>query len=113
MPPKLDDATCGVKLLKMFNILAVSGQKCFQVDLAERLQCSPQTVKRLADTIESVIGVNLERGTEDRRRWYRVRGAWRHSTALNDEEKYNNLNKSGITINALTNAIRKLIEEVA
>ena len=86
MPRKLDDATSGVKLLKMYNILMTSGRKHFQVDLAVQLQCSPQTVMRLAETIESVIGVNLESDLENRRRWYKIRSFSNRSLGLDFEE---------------------------
>lgn len=73
MPPKIDpDTTSGAKLLRMFRKLMLDGRKHFQSDLAEELQCSPQTIIRLAAEIESVVGTGLEYGMEDRRRWYRM-----------------------------------------
>jgi len=74
MPPKKDqDSTPGVKLLRMFRKLMLDGRRHFQGDLAEELQCSPQTIIRLAAEIESVIGASLESGLEHRRRWYHIR----------------------------------------
>ena len=85
MPRKMDpDTTPGVKLLRLFRKLMLDGRKHFQTDLAEELQCSPQTVIRLVAEIESVVGASLESGLENRRRWYQSvpsRGAaWGLST---------------------------------
>lgn len=86
MPPKKDDATPGVKLLRMFQILMCDGRRQFQKDLADRLNCSPQVVMRLAQSIESVVGTNFEMGTENRRKWYRLRTSNKHCLGLRFEE---------------------------
>ncbi|MBQ7584631.1 MAG: WYL domain-containing protein [Desulfovibrionaceae bacterium] len=73
MQPKIDpDATPGVKLIRLFRKLLVDGRRHFQSDLAKELQCSPQTIIRMMREIETVIGINLETGLKDRRRWYRM-----------------------------------------
>jgi hypothetical protein len=86
MPPKNADATPGNKLLRMFNILMCDARRHYQVDLAERLQCSPQTVMRLAETIESVIGENFHQGLESRRKWYQMRTTSSRHLGLQFEE---------------------------
>ena len=73
MPVKHDqNSTPGVKLLRLFRKLLVDGRRHFQTDLATEFNCSAQTIIRLIQDIESVIGANLESGTENRRRWYRM-----------------------------------------
>jgi hypothetical protein len=87
MPSKKDqDSTPGVKLLRMFRKLMLDGRLHFQGGLAEELQCSAQTVIRLAAEIESVIGASLESGLENRRRWYRIRTISRSRLGLEFEE---------------------------
>ncbi len=86
MPPKLDDATPGVKLLRLFRKLMLDGRRHFQTDLAEELQCSPQTIIRLTAEIESVVGASLESGLEYRRRWYQIRTLSRSRLGLDFEE---------------------------
>ena len=73
MQDRIDpDATPGVKLLRLFRLLLVDGRKHFQSELSEKLQCSAQTIIRMTNEIETVIGANLETGIENRRRWYRM-----------------------------------------
>jgi len=87
MPPKKDpDATPGVKLLRMFRKLMLDGRYHFQIELAKELQCSSQTIIRLAAEIESVIGINLDSGVKDRRRWYQIRTISRSRLGLDFEE---------------------------
>lgn len=74
MPAKLDqDASPSVKLLRIFRKLLLNGQRHYQGDLASEFQCSPQTIIRIMADIESVIGMNLETGTDNRRKWYRIK----------------------------------------
>lgn len=71
MPPKLDpDTTPGVKLLRLFRKLLLDSRRHYQNDLAEELQCSPQTVIRLVGEVEAVVGASLHTGLNNRRRWY-------------------------------------------
>lgn len=71
MPPKLDpDTTPGVKALRLFRKLLLDRRRHYQTDLAVELQCSPQTVGRLANEIETVIGTALHSGLDKRKRWY-------------------------------------------
>jgi len=73
MPIKRDmDATTGTKLLKLFQRLMLDGRRHFQTDLADWLNCSKQTIIRLAGEIEGVIGTSLRTGLEQRRRWYQI-----------------------------------------
>ncbi len=87
MPRKKDrDATPGVKLLRMFRRLMLDGRRHFQADLADELQCSSQTVIRLAAEIEAVIGISLESGIEQRKRYYQIRTINRSRLGLDFEE---------------------------
>lgn len=86
MPRKLDDATSGAKLLTMYNTLITSGRKQYQADLVRHLQCSSQTVTRLAETIEGIVGTNFESDKEGRRKWYRIRSTSNRTLGLGFEE---------------------------
>lgn len=87
MPLKIDqDAGHGVKLLRMFRKLMLDGRRHFQLDLAEELQCSAQTVIRMAGEIEIVIGVSLKSGLENRKRWYQIKTISRNRLGLDFEE---------------------------
>jgi predicted DNA-binding transcriptional regulator YafY len=87
MPYKMDqDASHGVKLLRMFRKLMLDGRRHFQTELAEEFQCSPQTVIRMAGEIESVIGANLESGLDNRKRWYQIKTISRSRLGLDFEE---------------------------
>ncbi|MBQ9274753.1 MAG: WYL domain-containing protein [Succinivibrio sp.] len=58
----------------------------YQSDLADYLRCSPQTVIRMIGEIEAEIGLALESGTDNRRRWYEIKPSGRNTLALNYEE---------------------------
>lgn len=74
MPAKQDtDVSVSVKVLKLFLILLSDGEKHYQTDLTLRLKCSPQTVRRLAEEIERVVGESLETQREGKQRYYRLR----------------------------------------
>ncbi|MFD2262807.1 helix-turn-helix transcriptional regulator [Lacibacterium aquatile] len=61
------------KILLLYQRLTMSPQKHFQKALAAELECSPQTIARLVDTIEVHIGkdASIERGIENKKRFYR------------------------------------------
>ncbi len=87
MPSKINsDATAGEKLLRLFRKLMVDGRKHFQASLAEEFQCSPQTIIRLISEIESVVGIGLESGIENRKKWYRMNTISRSRLGLEFEE---------------------------
>ena len=83
---KHDEASKGNKLLRLFHLLMPDGHRHFQQDLQEYLNCSKQTVLRLIDEIEGVIGDNLTSGLENRKRWYQIRPLTRSSLGLEFEE---------------------------
>ena len=85
-PRKHHDDTSVQKGLRLFRKLMLDGRRHFQMDLANELECSPQTIIRLAATIESVIGASLESGLEKRRRWYQIRVVPRACCKLEFEE---------------------------
>ena len=74
---KQDDASKGNKLLRLFQLLMLDGRRHFQRDLEEYLKCSKQTVLRLIDEIEGVIGANLISVLEKKKRWYQIRSLTR------------------------------------
>ena len=87
MPPKIDpDATPGIKLLRIFQKLMLDGRRHYQTDLAEEFQCSAQTIIRNIAEIESVVGISLETGLDNRRRWYQIRTITRSRLGLEFEE---------------------------
>ncbi len=61
MPKKRDpDATHGEKLIRLFADLLFTGKKRSQTELGKMLKCTPQTVRRLLDSITSVYQVRLK-----------------------------------------------------
>jgi len=65
----------------------LEGKRHYQSELAEYLECSPQTVGRLAAEIESFVGANLDIGTQDRRRYYQLKSySGRRTLGLDFEE---------------------------
>jgi predicted DNA-binding transcriptional regulator YafY len=74
MPPKLDDALPGDKLLNLYQRLTLDKKAHFQADIARDLGCSPQAVPRMISTIERHLGKDsyIEFGIENRRRYYRI-----------------------------------------
>ena len=73
MAKKFDDkSTASDKVLRLFRILLSSDQRWFLFDLTKRMNCSTQTVTRLAEVIERELGANLETGKEGKFRWYRL-----------------------------------------
>lgn len=111
MPPKKDqDSTPGVKLLRLFRKLLLDGRRHFQGDLAAELQCSPQTIIRLAGEIEAVIGVSLESGLEQRRKWYQIRTLSRSRLGLEFEElRYLSVCRD-LAASTLPNQIRERVD---
>ena len=74
MPKKRDaDATHGNKLLRLYLRLFKEQRPHFQSELADWLNCSPQTVMRLIGDIEGVIGAELVCGHEGKRRTYQIK----------------------------------------
>lgn len=87
MPYKKDqDATPGTKLLRLFRKLMLDGRRHFQADLAKELCCSSQTIIGMMAEIEAVIGISLESGLDNRRRYYQIRTISRSRLGLDFEE---------------------------
>lgn len=77
----------GIKLLRLFQKLMLEGRRHYQNDLAEYLECSPQTIGRLITEIEETVGTGLEIGTDNRRRYYQLKSlASRRTLGLEFEE---------------------------
>lgn len=87
MPRKMDvDTKSSIKLLQMFRKFLVDGKKHYQSDLAKEFNCSPQSIIRMTETIEAVMGINFESGTENRRKWYRIASKSTNTLGLDFEE---------------------------
>lgn len=67
------DELPGARLLRIYRYLMASKERHFQSELAEKFQCSPQTIIRMMDEIGQVLGASLESGYENKRKWYRIR----------------------------------------
>lgn len=72
MPRKASETSNGEKLLKMFQRLMLQRGKHYQNELAKWLECSPQTVMRLANEINQQVGQLFDTGVEHNRRWYAI-----------------------------------------
>ncbi len=87
MPKARSSDSHGTRLLRLFQKLMFEGRRHYQSDLAEYLECSPQTVSRLIGDIEGTVGTGLVIGTENRRRYYQLKSlASRRTLGLDFEE---------------------------
>ncbi|WP_319540972.1 WYL domain-containing protein [uncultured Pseudodesulfovibrio sp.] len=96
MPPKKDqDSKYGSRLLRMFLKLMVDGKKHIVPDLESEFCCSRNTVVRMAECIEDVLGDQLESGRINRKKYYQIRSCFnRRSLGLDfDEIRYLSLCK--------------------
>ncbi len=58
------------KILMFFCRLLTRPGKHFQTELAAWLNCSKQSVIRMAESIEKICGASFQTGIQDRQRWY-------------------------------------------
>lgn len=73
MPKKIDpDSTPFQKGLRLFFTLLLSGRKMSATELADVLECSKQTVARLADQVFASRGGTIEVSREGNRKYYRM-----------------------------------------
>lgn len=72
MGQKKDESTAADKVLRLFLILSSSDKQWYLPELAEHLNCSPQTVLRLSESIEREMGESLQTGKDGKYRWYRL-----------------------------------------
>lgn len=72
MGQKKDESTAADKVLRLFLILSSSDKQWYLPELAEHLNCSPQTVLRLSESIEREMGGSLQTGKDGKYRWYRL-----------------------------------------
>ncbi len=72
MPRKAADTSSGEKLLKLFQKLMLQRGKHYQNELSKWLDCSPQTVMRLANEIGNQVGKIFDTGVDHNRRWYAI-----------------------------------------
>ena len=91
MPKKRSDATPGMKLLGLYWLLLFTGRKYYLPDLAERLECSKQTILRLMEQIEASGWAYIESGIEGGRRWWRLNPPQERPQVSLDVENIQNL----------------------
>ncbi len=73
MGQKMDkDSTATDKVLRLFRLLLSSDKQWYLPELADHLNCSPQTVLRLSESIEREMGESLQTGKDGKYRWYRL-----------------------------------------
>ncbi|OCG58805.1 hypothetical protein A9G41_10365 [Gilliamella sp. Nev5-1] len=80
------NVSAGQKLLKMYHILLSENKPHYQSDLVKALNCSPQTVIRLAFEIEQANPECFQTGTEKNRRWYRLQARHKNTLGLDYQE---------------------------
>ncbi|OCG59581.1 WYL domain-containing protein [Gilliamella sp. GillExp13] len=83
---KDSNVSAGQKLLKMYHILLSGNKPHYQSDLAEMLNCSAQTVIRLAEQIELSFPECFCSGKEKNRRWYSLQINHKNTLGLNYQE---------------------------
>lgn len=112
MPKKKDpDTTPGVKLLRMYRELAASGKKHYLSDLAIKLNCSPQTVMRMAGEIEYILGRHFRSEIDGNRRWYCLEPDKRRYFGLDsDEVRYLSLCRD-LSVGVLPENVLEKIDE--
>ena len=87
MPPKKDYyQSYGQKLISLFARLLFSNRSHSLIELARMLNCSKQTVMRLANDIRRAYGVEIEETMRDRRKYYRLIKQSRANPGLNLSE---------------------------
>ena len=87
MQKKYDEnSSSGAKLLRLFRKLIISKGKHTQKELADYLNCSPQTIIRLISEIENEVGANLETGKDKNVRWYSLNSKSRNMLNLDSNE---------------------------
>ena len=80
------DSSPGQKLLRMYQIL-FSEDKChYQSELSKQLNCSAQTIMRLANEIEQSIPSCFLTGLDNGRRWYRLQAKHHNMLGLDYQE---------------------------
>ncbi len=80
------DSTSADKVLRLFLKLLGDGRRHYQKDLSEELNCSLQTVMRLTEVIEGVVGEHLTSGIDKHKRWYQLNATTRSRLGLQFEE---------------------------
>ncbi len=81
-----EDSSAGQKLIRLFRkLLTVKGKHTLSA-LAKDLHCSPQTVIRLINEIESCVGDDLETGKDKNIRWYSLNSKYRNMLNLDSNE---------------------------
>jgi len=87
MPPKKDYyQSYGQKLISLFARLLFSNRPHSLIELARILNCSKQTVMRLANDIRRAYGVEIEETMRGRRKYYRLIKRSRANPGLNLSE---------------------------
>lgn len=80
------DSSSGQKLLRMYQILLAEDKYHYQSDLAKSLNCSAQTIMRLANEIEQSNLNCFDTGLDKGRRWYRLQARYHNKLGLDYQE---------------------------
>ncbi len=80
------DSTSAEKVLRLFISLLRDGRRHYQTDFCEELNCSPQTVMRLTQVIETVVGAQYSTGIDRHKRWYQLNAAKHNRLGLQSDE---------------------------
>ncbi|MHB8762646.1 MAG: helix-turn-helix transcriptional regulator [Coriobacteriia bacterium] len=72
-PRKLDpDTTPAMRALRLYATLLFTGKRWFLTELAEKFQCSKQTIQRQITQLQASGELRVDQGFEGNRLWYRV-----------------------------------------
>lgn len=83
---KDQDTSSGQKLLRMYHLLLSGSKPYYQSDLAKLLNCSSQTIIRLAQEVEQASPECFHSGKDKNRRWYRLQSNHKNTLGLNCQE---------------------------
>ena len=92
MPKKINpDTTPGMKLLCLYSLLLFTGRKYFLGELAEKLECSKQTILRLVEQLEVSGLANIQTDKDVKRRWFKLEAPTQRPFASLDIKDIQNL----------------------
>ena len=87
MPRKRNESTATEKALKLLYLLVFTGRAYSLGELAQKLECSRQTVLRLVAQLEAIPGAKFQRRTENRQAYYQIQNLCeRPKVSLTDTE---------------------------
>lgn len=115
MPPKLSSSTPGEKLLSLYTMLMLQGSRATSLgEMAQALECSKQTVKRLLDQLEASGYGKLEEPTiQGREHYYRLAPLHAQSLDLGVQELAQISQCRNMLINILPKSVLSLLEQLS